>query len=150
MVTPCHGLAITWRVTLGRSILSVTSMATAAPTGLASFHTWTDRAEKAWIPFVARRLEHLAEGRRYGGAPEKVAEDIVADLLTDVLGWAVSDLNHQVAHCDILVTQLGVRRLVIETKRPGLLAGQHAVDIAFLQAQGYAETLHVDTVGVSD
>jgi hypothetical protein len=125
-------------------------MTTPGPTGLASFHTWTCRAEKAWTPFTGRRLEHLAEGHRYGGAPEKVAEDIVADLLTDVLGWAVSDLNHQVAYCDILVTQLGVRRLVIETKRPGALGGQRAVDGAFLQAQGYAETLHVDTVGVSD
>lgn len=125
-------------------------MATTSPAGLASYQHWTTRVETAWPRFQARRLEHLAEGRRYGGAPEKVAEDIVADLLTDVLGWAVSDINHQVKHCDILVTQLGVRRLVVETKRPGLLATQRAVDAAFLQARGYAETLRVDTVGVSD
>jgi hypothetical protein len=78
-------------------------VATTAPTGLASYQHWTARAQRAWPPFQTRRLEHLAEGRRYGGAPEKVAEDIVADLLTDVLGWAVSDLNHQVKHCDILL-----------------------------------------------
>ena len=125
-------------------------MATTSPAGLASYQHWAMRVETAWPRFQARRLEHLVEGRRYAGAPEKVAEDIVADLLTDVLGWAVSDLNHQVKHCDILVTQLGVRRLVIETKRPGLLNRQPTVDAAFLQARGYAETLHVDTVGVTD
>jgi hypothetical protein len=125
-------------------------MVTTSPVGLASYQHWMTRAERAWQSFQGRRLEHLAEGRRYGGAPEKVAEDIVADLLTDVLGWAVSDLNHQVKHCDILVTQLGVRRLIIETKRPGLLNAQRAVEAAFLQAQGYAEALCVDSVGVSD
>jgi hypothetical protein len=120
------------------------------PTGLASFRTWSSHAATVWPVFQARRLERLAEGRRYAGAPEKVAENIIEDLLTGVLGWPLADLNHQVARCDILVTQLGIRRLVIETKRPGALSGQHAVEGAFLQAQGYAETLHVDSVGVSD
>jgi len=120
------------------------------PMGLASFRTWSSNAAIAWPVFQARRLERLAEGHRYVGAPEKVAENIVEDLLTEVLGWPLSDLNHQVARCDILVTQLGVRRLVVETKRPGALSGRDAVERAFLQAQGYAETLHVDSVGVSD
>jgi hypothetical protein len=108
------------------------------------------RAETAWPTFLARRAERLAEGRRYAGAPEKVAENIVEDLLTGVLGWALSDLNHQVARCDILVTHLGVRRLLIETKRPGALSGPHAVEAAFFQAQGYAETLRVGLIAVGD
>lgn len=126
------------------------AMATASPAGLSSYHHWISRIETAWPRFQARRLERLAEGRRYGGASEKVAEDIVGDLLTEVLGWAISDLNHQVKYCDILVTQLGVRRLIIETKRPGWLTTERAVDTAFLQARGYAEALCVDSVGVSD
>jgi hypothetical protein len=125
-------------------------MTTTAPTGLASFHAWMSRAGTAWPTFLARRAERLAEGRWYAGAPEKVAENIVEDLLTEVLGWALSDINHQVARCDILVTHLGIRRLLIETKRPGALSGPRAVGAAFLQAQGYAETLRVGLVAVSD
>jgi hypothetical protein len=125
-------------------------MTTTTPAGLASFHAWMSRAATAWPTFLARRAERLAEGRRYAGAPEKVAENIVEDLLTGVLGWALSDINHQVARCDILVTHLGVRRLLIETKRPGALVGPRAVEAAFLQARGYAETLRVGLVAVSD
>lgn len=125
-------------------------MTTTSVAGLASFRAWMSRAEAAWPTFLARRRERLTEGHRYAGAPEKVAENIVEDLLTGVLGWAFSDLNHQVARCDILVTHLGVRRLLIETKRPGALRGAHAVEAAFLQAQGYAETLRVGLVAVSD
>ena len=125
-------------------------MTTTSPAGLASFRAWVSRTDTAWPAFQARRAERLAEGRRYAGAPEKVAENIIEDLLTGVLGWGLSDINHQVARCDILVTHLGIRRLVIETKRPGALSGPHAVDAAFLQAQGYAETLQVGLVGVSD
>jgi hypothetical protein len=95
-------------------------------------------------------MERLAEGHRYSGAPEQVAEDIVEDLFTGVLDWPRSDLNHQVARSDILVTHLGIRRLVVETKRPDALAAQHAVEAAFLQAQGYAEELSVTAVAVSD
>jgi len=95
-------------------------------------------------------MERLAEGHRYSGAPEQVAEGIVEDLFTGVLGWPRSDLNHQVAHSDILVTHLGIRRLVIEAKRPDALGGQHAVEAAFLQAQGYAEELGVTSIAVSD
>jgi len=125
-------------------------MTTTGPAGLASFHVWRSSAEAAWPAFRARRVERLAEGRRYAGAPEKVAENIIEDVLTGVVGWALSDLNHQVARSDILVTHLGIRRLVIETKRPGALSGEHAVEAAFLQAQGCAETLRVSLVGVSD
>jgi hypothetical protein len=125
-------------------------MTTTAPSGLASFHVWIAGANTAWPTFMARRAERLAEGRRYAGAPEKVAENIVEDLLTGVLGWALSDINHRVARCDILVTHVGVRRLLIETKRPGARSGPRAVEAAFLQAPGYAETLHVGLVAVSD
>jgi hypothetical protein len=59
---------------------------------------------------------------------------------------AVSDGAHLLAAALVL----GIRRLVIETKRPGALSGPHAVEAAFLQAQGYAETLRVGLVGVSD
>jgi len=125
-------------------------MTTTPPAGLASFRAWMSRAEAAWPVFRARRVERLAEGRRYAGAPEKVAENIVEDLLTGILGWTLSDINHQVERCDILVTHLGVRRLLIETKRPGALSGPRAVEAAFLQAQGYAETLRMGLVAVSD
>jgi hypothetical protein len=89
-------------------------MAITVPMGLASFRTWSSNAAIAWPVFQARRRERLAEGHCYAGAPEKVAENIVEDLLTAVLSWPPSDLNHQVARCDILLTQLGIRRLVVD------------------------------------
>ena len=40
----------------------------------------------------------------------------------------LSDINHQVARREILVTHLDIRRLVIETESPGALGGPHAVE----------------------
>jgi len=44
---------------------------------------------------------------------------------------------------------LGIRRLLIETKRPGALSAPRAVEAAYLQAQGYAETLRLGMAAVS-
>jgi hypothetical protein len=44
---------------------------------------------------------------------------------------------------------LGIRRLLIETKRPGALRAPRAVEAAYLQAQGYAETLRLGMAAVS-
>jgi len=123
---------------------------TADPMRLATYRAWQSHARTAWPIFQTQRLERLAEGRRYGKAPEKVAENIVEDLLVDVLGWSLADINHQVERCDILVTHLGVRRLVVEAKRPELLRGPRQIEAAFHQARCYAETLGVDVVVVSD
>jgi hypothetical protein len=100
---------------------------------------------------MAQRRLRLAEQARLGHAAEKVAEIIVDDLLTTVLDWSTADLNHQVGYADILLTKLGVKYLIVETKRPGLLAwNQHAVDAALDQAWKYATEQKVHCVAVSD
>lgn len=84
-------------------------------------------------------------------AAEKVAEDIAADLFTDVLDWTVADLNHQVGFADLLLSRLGVKYLLLEAKRPGALAwNARAVNQALDQACRYAAEQHVRVVAVSD
>ena len=73
----------------GRSIPPSVSTAATAPTGLASFHAWSSHAATAWPVSQTRRLERLVEGHRYVGAPEQVADNIVEDLLTGVMGWPI-------------------------------------------------------------
>jgi hypothetical protein len=85
-------------------------------------------------------LELLAPVERYGHGAEKLAEGVVREFLTTVVRWTDAELNPQVGRADVVVTQLGVKRLVIETKHPGALAwNTRAADQARLQARHYAE-----------
>jgi len=88
---------------------------------------------------------------RLGHAAEKVAENILEDLLTGPLDWCLADVNYQVECADVLLTRLGIKHLLVEVKRPGALAwNRHAVDAALLQAAGYARRQKVSAVAVSD
>jgi hypothetical protein len=118
---------------------------------LASYRHCTERITTAWAGFLNLRSDRLEQQRRYGHASEKVAENIIEDLLTQVLDWTVADLNNQVDYADLLMTRLGVKHLLVETKRPGALAwNSHAVHAALEQACRYADEQHVRTVAVSD
>ena len=109
------------------------------------------RLVETWPSYLALRHSRLAETERPGGGAERVAELIVADLFTHALDWQTSDLNHQVGYADLLLTRLGVKYLVVETKRPGALAWhQAAVDAALEQATRYAVAQGVRAVAVSD
>jgi hypothetical protein len=109
------------------------------------------RLVASWPAFRERRQGRLAETARPGGGAERVAELIVADLFTTALDWHESDLNHQIGYADLLLTRLGVKYLVVETKRPGALAWNGAaVAGAVDQATGYALEQGVGAVAVSD
>jgi len=118
---------------------------------LASYRCCVDRIDASWPNFAAKRRKRLAQHDRHGGAAEKVAEDIVADLFTEVLDWTVADLNHQVGFADLLLSRLSVKYLLLEAKRPGSLAwNARAVHQALDQACRYAAEQHVRVVAVSD
>lgn len=118
---------------------------------LAAYRNGSERIRQAWPGFLGRRAEWMKQQRRHGTAAEKVAENILQDLLTNVLDWSRGDLNNQVGYADLLLTQLGIRRLIVETKRPGALAGnREAVEAALGQARRYAAEQHVGCVAVSD
>jgi hypothetical protein len=110
-----------------------------------------ERLRAAWPGFLERRLQRLAQQERYGTAAEKVAEGIMEDLLTAVLDWPMTSLNYQVGRSDILLTQQGIRYLIVETKRPGALLGRpSAVEKAVNQARRYADEQKVRRIAVSD
>jgi hypothetical protein len=118
---------------------------------LASYQHCIEHIGARWPTFAAKRRERLAQQERHGTAAEKVAEDIIADLFTDVLDWTVADLNHQVGFADLLLSRLSVKYLLLEAKRPGALAwNSRAVHQALDQACRYAAEQHVRIVAVSD
>lgn len=86
-----------------------------------------------------------------GEASEKVAENILEDLFTTVLDWPLADFNNQEKHADIVLTDHGIKRLVVEIKRPGSLAwSRRAEESALAQALGYVAEQKVTAVAVSD
>lgn len=118
---------------------------------LAAFRRCTDRICSSWTGFQSIRLERLREQERFGHAAERATEAIVEDLFTMVLDWSVADLNHQVGYADILLTRLGIKYLIVETKRPGALAwNRAAVASALEQACRYAAEQRVRCVAVTD
>lgn len=118
---------------------------------LASYHHCADRIVSSWPDFRSKRDARLVQQTRYGAAAEKVAENIVEDLVTEVLDWSLSDVNHQIEYADLLLTSLGIKRIIVETKRPGALAWRRtAVESALSQARRYAFEQRVGCIAVSD
>ncbi|HXM54498.1 MAG TPA: hypothetical protein VOB72_03850 [Candidatus Dormibacteraeota bacterium] len=118
---------------------------------LAGYRRCLEHMRAAWRPFAARRRQWLAQDGRGGPAVEKVAENILQDLFTNVLDWSISDVNNQLGRADLVLAHLGMRRLIVEVKRPGSLAwGRRSVDEALDQARRYAGELRVRQVAVSD
>ena len=118
---------------------------------LAGYRKLIEQAQSRWPDFAAKRRDRLAQWQRHRRVAEKVAESILEDLLTGVLDWTLAELNHQLDYADLVVAQLGIKRLVIEAKRPGSLAwNRRAVDEALVQACRYAAEQRVNTVAISD
>lgn len=118
---------------------------------LASYRNALSHMASAWPDFVARRNARLAQQRRHGVAAERVTENILEDLFTQVLDWGLGDLNNQVGYADLLLSRLGIKYLLIEAKRPGALAwNRRAVEQALAQARRYAAAQRVSRVAVSD
>lgn len=118
---------------------------------LAIFRKFLTRLPASWPAFLTQRQSRLAQQERNGIAAEKVAENIVEDFFTVALDWVTSDLNNQLHYADIVLTKQGIKRLLIEVKRPGALKwDQPSLERALHQARRYAGEQRVRTVAVSD
>ena len=117
---------------------------------LASYRRCVARIETAWPMFAARRRQRLRQGL-FDAPVEKVAENIVEDLLTTVLDWSLGDVNLQIGRADVVLSDNGYKRLVLEVKRPGtLIWHRRAIQAALGQALRYASAQNVSAVAVSD
>lgn len=119
-------------------------------TDLASARVCQTRIRDRWESFQETRLRHLA-GVGAGRTPsEKVAENILCDLLTGVLDWPTEQIRLQEQRVDLMLTRGGLKYLIVEVKRPGSLDGPGSINRALRQARGYATELKVGTIAVSD
>ncbi len=122
-----------------------------SPEGLAGYRHCVERIHGTWRAFLDKRAERLEQQSRHGVAAERVAENILEDLFTQVLDWSLADLNNQVGYADLLLSRLGIKHLLIEVKRPGALAwNRRAVDRALDQARRYAAEQKVRCIVASD
>ncbi len=118
---------------------------------LSGYRTAVARIQTNWPDFQRKRDARLEQQTRHGTAAEAVAERILEDLFTDVLDWGIQDLNNQVGYADLSLSKLGIKRLIVEVKRPGSLAwNQRAVERAMEQARRYASEQKVKQIAVSD
>lgn len=117
---------------------------------LAGYRACMTRMAAAWPGFAERRRKRLMQGL-FGEPVERVAENILEDLFATVLDWPMEDVVFQVGRSDIILSGLGIKRLVLEAKRPGSLVWKpRAVQRALTQARGYAAAQKVNAVAVSD
>jgi hypothetical protein len=120
-------------------------------TNLSAFRRLIVRLEAEWPAFLDKRKLRLMQAERNGSAAEKVAEDILSDFFTSVLDWSIGDLNNQLHYADIVLTQLGIKKLLIEVKRPGSIDwNQASFNQALRQARKYADEQNVSTIAISD
>lgn len=118
---------------------------------LSTYRRFIARLPQSWQRFQAQRQLRLTQQARNGQAAEKVAENIVEDFLTLALDWTLSDLNNQLQYADLVLTNRGIKRLLIEIKRPGALRWEpHSLAAALAQAHGYASQQRVQSIAVSD
>lgn len=110
-----------------------------------------ERIRQAWPDFVSKRRQRMEQGNRFGTAPEKITITLLEDLFTNVLDWSLADINHEVDYADVIITQHGIKTVIVEAKRPlGLAWNQHAVAKALGQARRYADAQRVPTVAITD
>ena len=68
-----------------------------------------------------------------------------------MLDWSLEDVNLQIDRADVVLSDNGYKRLVLEVKRPGYLSWhRRAIHAALDQAVGYAHAQNVAAVAVSD
>ncbi len=118
---------------------------------LTAYRRCAERIQANWAPFQQKRKDRLAQQDRHGVAAERVAENILEDLFTELLDWPRTGINNQVGYADLVLTDLGVKYLVIEVKRPGALAwNRREVDKALAQVRRYADEQKVKRIAISD
>lgn len=118
---------------------------------LAVYRHCVERIRSTWVEFLRKRSERLTPHPFQPDPMEKVTESILEDLFTGVLDWPLAGFNPHVERADIVLSNLGIRWLIVEAKRPGALAwNRRGVDKALDQAAGYAAAQQVRCVAVSD
>ena len=119
---------------------------------LACFRRCVARMKAAWPGFLTKRSQRLQAHPTFVQRPcEQTAEGILEHLFTAVLDWPLGNFTQQVDRADIVLSDLGIKRLVVETKRPGALVwNRRAVEKAIEQAAGYASEQGVACIAVSD
>lgn len=106
--------------------------------------------EAAWPAFAERRRQRLERGL-FEAPAEQIAEQVLESLFTRVLDWPMPDVHFQVGQADMVLSALGIKKLVVEVKRPDALLGRRrAIDAAISQACGYAERQKVAAIAISD
>lgn len=119
--------------------------------GHSTYQSTITRIRENWAGFRSKRDARLEQQKRHGTAAEKVAENILKDLFTEVLDWHLQDMNNQVEFADLILTSNGIKYLIIEAKRPGTLVwNQRAIEQALNQALRYAADQRVTRIAVSD
>lgn len=118
---------------------------------LASYRHCVQKIRDAWPDFLIRRSDWLRQRVPNGANAEKVTENILGDLFSRVLDWPIAGIAYQVGRADIELTANGIKRIVLETKRPGAIVWTKAgVEKVMNQARGYADEQHVKTIVISE
>ena len=114
------------------------------------YRSFCDGLDERWSDFLSKRAEHFAQSIRRGAALEKNTEGIIDEFLMVVLRWEQAQIEYQVGKADISLVSNHITRMIIETKRPGLLSNPKIFKKALEQAYGYAHKRRVTNVAVSD
>lgn len=107
-------------------------------------------AKEKWVQFLERRQKRLLQLNRPEGGAEKITEGILEDLFSMVLNWSISDLNWQMGRCDLVLTQMGIKYLLLEAKYPNHFSSKSNREKALNQVLGYAKEQKVKKIAVSD
>ena len=117
----------------------------------AKYKKFIERINSNWANFTEKRNSLLIQQERFGKVPEKITENIIFHLFTEVLDWNIKDINYQIDYADIEITKLGIKRILIETKRPGgIIWDQFKIEKHINQALRYAYAQKVSVIGISD
>ncbi|NGX64067.1 MAG: hypothetical protein KR126chlam6_01491 [Candidatus Anoxychlamydiales bacterium] len=103
-----------------------------------------------WKAFLENRKHRLFQMQREGGGSEKITENILEDLFTKVLGWPLSNWNNLINRCDLVLTNNGIKYLLIEAKYPCHFSNKSNIQKAFAQVMRYAKEQQVCKVAISD
>ena len=118
----------------------------------AKYIKFLERLNTNWPTFNSKRKDFLVQNERLGKTPEKVTENILSFLFTEVLDWDLRDINYQVDFADIEITKLGIKRIVIEAKRPGGITWDNVLQLEkhINQALRYAYKQKISIIGICD
>ena len=110
-----------------------------------------EHVEVAWPGFLRRRAERLHALDGKGRVTEKVVENSLEDLLTQVLDWSLGEVVYQFGNADMTLVHLGKSVMVLEAKSPqGEFRRRGSLLAALRQARRYANTHAADMIGVCD